>query len=107
LVRYLAAGDARPLLDLIRNLRRAPRRRAGEFIAAITDGKPLLDGIDALSDLLLTDMRGRFRHCAPLYEIRISERRGRGRPKADAEEARKNEIRLSLVCGFGALAASI
>ena len=106
LVRYLAAGDARPLLDLIRNLRRAPRRRAGEFIAAITDSKPLLDGIDGLSDLPLTDMRCRFRHCAPVYEIRISERRGRGRPKADGRDARKSEIRLSLVCGFGALVAN-
>ena len=45
LVRYLAAGDARPLLDLIVNLSRPPGRRACEFIAAITDGKALIDRI--------------------------------------------------------------
>jgi len=106
LVRYLAAGDARPLLDLICNLRRAPGRRAGELIAAITDGKPLLDRIDGLSDLPPIDTRGRLRHCAPLYAIRISERRGRGRPKAEAEDAAKGEICLSLVLGFCALATA-
>ena len=107
LVRYLAGGDARPLLDLILNFGRQPRQRAAEFIAAITDGKALIDQIPAISDRPLIQMRGRFRHCAPLYQIRISERRGRGRPKAASEDAAKSEFRLSLVCGFGALAAGI
>ena len=106
-VRYLAAGHARPLLDLILNLKRQPRRRTSEFIAAITDGKALLDQISGLSDLPLVQMRGRFRHCVPTFEIRISERRGRGRPKPGPEDAAKAEIRLILVCGFGALAAGI
>ena len=107
LVRYLARGDARPLLYLILNLRRQPRRWVSEFIAAITDGKALIDQIAAISDLPLVDTRSRFRHCAPLYEIRISERRRRGRPKAEVEDARRSEIRLSLACGFGALAAGL
>ena len=107
LVRYLARGDARPLLDSILNLRRQPRRWVSEFIAAITDGKALIDQIAAISDLPLVDTRSRFRHCAPLYEIRISERRRRGRPKAEVEDARRSEIRLSLACGFGALAAGL
>jgi hypothetical protein len=107
LVRYLAAGNARPLLDLILNLQRQPRRRAGEFIAAITDGKALIDRIGGLSDLPPIDTRSRFRHCSPMSEICISERRGRGRPKVEVEDARRSEIRLILVCGFGALAAGI
>jgi hypothetical protein len=106
LVRYLAAGDARPLLDLIVNLSRPPGRRAGEFVAAITDGKALIDRIGGLSDLPPIDMRGRLHHCAPLYEIRISERRGRGRPKAKAEgeDAAKSESCFRLLLGFCALA---
>jgi hypothetical protein len=104
LVRYLAWGDARPLLDLILNLRRQPRRRAAEFIAAITDGKALIDQIPAISDLPTIDTRSRFCHCAPLYEIRISERRRRGRPKAGPEDAAKSEIRLHLLLGLCALA---
>ena len=104
LVRYLAAGDVRPLLDLIRNLRRPPGRKAGEFIAAITDGNALINGIGGLSGLRPIDTRSRFRHCAPMFEIRISERRGRGRPKAEAEDAAKSEFRLHLLLGFCALA---
>jgi hypothetical protein len=107
LVRYLARGDARPLLDLILNLRRKPRRWVSEFIAAITDGEALIDQITAISGLPLIQMRRRFRHCRPSYEIRISERRGQGRPKAEPENADKSEFRLSLVCGFGALAARV
>jgi hypothetical protein len=107
LVRYLAAGHARPLLDLFLNLKRQPRRRTSEFIAAITDGKALIDQIAVISDLPPIDTRSRFRHCAAMYGIRIGERRGPGRPKAEAEDTRRNEIRLSLVCGFGDSAAGI
>jgi hypothetical protein len=107
LVRYLAWGDARPLLDLILNLKRQPRRRAAEFVAAITDGKALIDHIPPISNLPTIDTRSRFRHCAPLYEIRISERRERGRPKTGPEDVARSEIRLILVCGFGALAVGI
>jgi hypothetical protein len=104
LVRYLAAGNARPLLDLILNLQRQPRRRAGEFIAAITEGKALIDRIEGLSDLPPIDTRSWFRHCSPMFEIRISERWGRGHPKAGPEDAAKAEIRLHLLLGFCALA---
>jgi hypothetical protein len=107
LARYLTRGDARPLLDLILNLRRQPRRWVSEFIAAITDGEALIDQIAAISDLPPIDTRSWFRHCSPMFEICISERRGRGRPKAEVEDARRREIRLILVCGFGALAAGI
>ncbi len=107
LVRYLAAGHARPLLDLIHNIGRPPGRRAGEFIAAITDGQALIDRIGGLCDLPLIDTRSRFRHCAPMFEIRISERRGRGHPKAGPDDAAKSEIRLHLLLGFSALATDI
>jgi hypothetical protein len=64
----------------------------------------LLDRISGLSDFPLIQMRRRFRHCAPMFEIRISERRGRGRPKAGPDDTAKNEIRLDLLRGFIALA---
>ena len=101
LLRYLVAGNPWPLLDLIIRLRRSPGQRAAEFIAAITDGQPLLDRISEISDLTLTDFRSRFRHCKPQYEIRIGERRGRGRPGPD--DAINSEIRSRLVVGFSAL----
>jgi hypothetical protein len=104
LVRYLAAGDARPLVDLLLNLSGQPGRRASEFIAAITDGRELLNLITGNSDLPLIDVRARFRHCAQPYEIRISERRGRGRPKAGPEDATNSEICLRLGFGFAGLA---
>ena len=106
LVRYLAAGDVRPFLDLIVNLKRQPRRRAGEFVAAITDGEALIDRIGGLSDLPPIDTRSRLRHCVPKFEICISERRGRGRPKAGPEDAAKRKIRLRLFLGFCALATN-
>lgn len=104
LVRYLARGHARPLLYLILVLKQPPGRRTGEFIAAITNGKALIDQIAAISDLPPIDTRGRFRHCAPMFEIRISERRGRGRPKAGPDDAAKREIRLHLLRGLRELA---
>ena len=104
LVRYLVGGDARPLLDLIVNMKRQPRRRAGEFIAAITDSATLIDRIDWLPDLPTIDMRRRFRHCSPKFEIRISERRGRGHPQAGPDNTGKSEIWLELLRGFIALA---
>jgi hypothetical protein len=105
MIRYLAAGDARPLLDLILLQRRAPGRKAGGFIASITDGQALLDALlgDA-SDVPLIDVRSRFRHCGELYEIRIAENRGRGRPKVAPDDPFMNDVRLRLVLGFSALA---
>jgi len=105
LVRYLAAGDARPLLDLICNLRRQPGRQAREFVAAITDGEALLERVDGISDLPRIEMRRKFRHCNPLYAIRISEHRGRGHPAPD--DPFKSERRLALVFGFCSLATGL
>jgi hypothetical protein len=102
LVRYLSAGNPSPLLDLILRLHRIPGRRVAKFLAAITDGQPLLDGDSDFSDLPLTQYKSRFRHCKPQYEIRISERRGRGRPGPDDET--RSETRWRLAAGFLGLA---
>jgi hypothetical protein len=98
LVRYLSTGNPWPLLDLILRLRRIPGRRAAKFLAAITDGHPLLDGLSKISDLPLTEFRGRFRHCKTQYEIRICERRGAGRLGPD--DPTKSETRWRLFAGF-------
>ena len=102
LVRYLARGSPWPLLDLIYRLHRPPGPSAAKFTAAITDRQPLLDGLSEISDLPLTHYRSRLRHCKAKYEIRISDRRGRGAPGPD--DATKTETRWRLVIGFSALA---
>jgi hypothetical protein len=106
LVRYLLSGDARPLLDLILLQKRLPGPRVGEFIASITDGQPLLDAVfGSVSDVQMIDVRGRFRNRILPVEIRITENRGRGRPKVTLDDQFERDIRLRLVRGFCALAS--
>lgn len=105
IARYLLSGDARPLLDLIAWQKRPPGSKVGKLIAAITDGQPLLDAVfGRASDLQMIDIPSRFRTEVLPYEIRITENRGRGKPKVVSDDQLKGDIRWRVIEGFSALA---
>jgi hypothetical protein len=106
LVKWLCAGNAEPLLDLIYLQRRAPGKKAAEFIASIVDNELLLDeAFGSSGDRPMVDVRSRFRHCKLKLKIVFKENRGRGRPAPGRDSQFKRDISLELILGFSCLAS--